>query len=346
VSETSEDWAAQLREIEARLDKLLLAPPSGSGEVFPPSDQPADVSAEHVRAVLRRRFGDDPALAIVNSMQLLSAVGIAIDHLRHSDPWSELIPSDPDRGDRLAVGAIRLLWEQIQAVRMLLVLWGDDIISVRQMRGFDCVLGAFPSATHAVLHLAEIVLAELWRLKDEDNPPPGPPYAAEDCQFALHGPLPPFNVDRWYAALPALRRHFQHLGDCWGLDGEPICWDTGLAQELAEFRLRWRAPAEQPPANPSGGAERHLARACRDYDWNQHMVLFPRLQWPLIEALRDGQRKSVAAVMEAVYGPDRDDEERALEQLVKRVNEKMAYHGIPYTIRSVDATLQLIPCPR
>ena len=71
-----------------------------------------------------------------------------------------------------------------------------------------------------------------------------------DWCFERGGPVPPFHADRWYEALPALRRHVREhgLAQRWDLDGEATCWDTMLRQESAVLRRAAQAAAQQPAA--------------------------------------------------------------------------------------------------
>ncbi len=76
-------------------------------------------------------------------------------------------------------------------------------------------------------------------------PPPGPPFAEADCAFGADGPLPPFHVDRWYAALPALRRQFTKRGDVWGIADLRSKFEAALEQEAARL-IVVALPAETP----------------------------------------------------------------------------------------------------
>jgi hypothetical protein len=128
---------------------------------------------------------------------------------------------------------------------LLLDLWGNEIIAARELRDFEVQGLHFPSASSAVLWLAETELEEASRVAWNADKPSGPPIADADLWFEEGGALIPFKVDRWYRSLPALCRHFSARGDRWKSAKLPSKWDTGLRQELLIFRSRPQRLAQE-----------------------------------------------------------------------------------------------------
>jgi hypothetical protein len=227
----------KLHELEDVISNYLLAPSPGRGVVLP---APAPVClSEALRSELRKGEVNHPLKALAFASGLLAHAARLMDCLR--DPLAEQ--------DRLTVGAIGRLWEDIHVGRLLLELWEHDIVVARELSPYQCPLGVFPSATHAVQALAETVLAEVWRVAQDDTPEP--PYRTNDEPFEPQDSLPPLRLDWWYSALPALRRHYHGSEDRWGLDGEATHWEAGLQAEIAILRS-WR-PVEAPGATARTG---------------------------------------------------------------------------------------------
>jgi hypothetical protein len=217
---------ARLKELEEVIDKILLAPAPGGATVISPMDW---FAPPKILAAFRSRHS--ALVALGQAHNLLASVTGAFDAARCDDGYAA------DRERRLEVRSILILWREIPAGRLFLQLWGDEIINCRGFRHFSCPLGDFPSATHAVQHLAEAALAEMWQVADKANDPAATaddegPFEVGDCT------LPSFSVDWWYAALPALHRHYKGAPATWELDTYPGCWDAGLGQEVAAIRSR------------------------------------------------------------------------------------------------------------
>jgi hypothetical protein len=244
-AELSRARAQRLVALEARIDAGLLATPRGSGIVYPPPDADA-------LTALRGQEPEGPLQTIGRAGLLLASAGMAVDHLC-PPAGGPRGASDPERLDRLAVGAFRLLWGQIVPCRVLLEVCEDDVVALRRLRPHRCALGTFPSATHAAQRLVETVLAEVWKIAWAGRDP-GPPYTRR-WLFEVDGHLPPFEVDWWYQALPALRSHGADLAKHGDLAPDSGL-NAALLQEAALCRRRLRQArrkaAAGAPAAPTG----------------------------------------------------------------------------------------------
>ncbi len=227
-----EDRLAQLREQEAIIEKIALAPPRCGGVVFPAPD-PLPVITSEQRLLLSERVPPEKCWTVFR--WLLWQAASAWNLLR--EPSGGMRERDKDRWERLAVGAILCLWKTVPAGRAALQAWGEGAIAARWMRSCETPLGVYESAAHACQDLGETVLAEIWRVARKTEP------LSKDDAFEAGSELPRFDVDAWYSALSLLHQFFKPLRDRWGLKEGPngrTLWDVALTQELAAIRQQQR----------------------------------------------------------------------------------------------------------
>jgi hypothetical protein len=231
--------------LEAAVDRYFSGPPRGKGTVLQPERE------EEIGTSLLDRFKAEsygkggcfdarvgPGMLIKAALQLIIDAAIFSDphYLGGGDPAEFEVGGEPQLAGSL-VGALVRLWHAIPITRILLRSWGNTIANLRDCREFEWRERYWPSACHFAQFLAESDLAEAWRAMLTTCALSGPPFAEEDFAFGEDGPMPPFHVDRWYAALPALRRHFTKRGDVWGIADVHSKVEASIAQEATRLKM-------------------------------------------------------------------------------------------------------------
>ena len=255
--------ARRLQELEATVDRYFHAPPRGQGTVLQPAlDE--EVSPALLNRYKEARYGRGGCFdrRVGPGMTIRAAICLTVDAAVFSDPGhlgggnpSELEEGGDTKLAACLVGSIIRLWRAIPNARLLLRLWGGTIASLRDCREFEWRERYWPSACHFAQHLGEHDLQEAWRIIHQVCPSLGPPFSKEGNTIGLGGPLPPFHVDHWYAALPELRRHFTDRGDVWGIADLRAKVDAALEQEAARVVMsRADCQQENEPQPPTPGA--------------------------------------------------------------------------------------------
>jgi hypothetical protein len=206
---------------------VLSAPPRGEGRILNPDPE----DASDLYSLKDSPYG--PPLTIRAALSLVAHSTIFNDSLLTGGigPFEEQMGREPETA-RYLVGQIISHWRAVQDIRKLMLLCGDRISAARNNVQFEWYGTYFPSACGAIQFLAESDLQEAWCVVHDVRP-----FTSADRVFHARDRMPPFDVDRWYDALPALCRHFTDRGDGGALISPYSKVAAALQQELATLRI-------------------------------------------------------------------------------------------------------------
>jgi hypothetical protein len=105
----------------------------------------------------------------------------------------------PQSWPGFVVGLISSLYEGVRDGRLLLKRWESTIIQERQFHEFEFNGDYYPTACHAALEFAEVLLQEIWTAVDTQDP------------FEVGCPMPAFEEGLFLARYGALCEHFRDV---------------------------------------------------------------------------------------------------------------------------------------
>jgi hypothetical protein len=301
-----------LEELETTILRYSAGPFRGQGTILQPKRE-VEISPARLNKLKEEEYGRGGCLdgRVGPGETIPAVIQLMTDAAVFSDPGSlgggnpaELEEGGHPKLAETLVAAITRLWRAIPNGRLLLRLWGNAIANLRDCREFEWQGRYWPSACHFTQHLAESELAEAWGVVDQVCPPLRPPIAETDCAFEEGCPMPRFHVDRWYSALPALRRHFANRGDVWGLAVQRSKVFAALEQEASRLIARRQEKEQQDdPTDPF-----------RDFIHHQRTLL--------LTLWRKG-KVPIKTVLKKLYGTDSNDNVEALLGVIKRTKRKL-----------------------